>query len=111
MRAEFYLVIQGKPGRYRKEVRELGSIRTAKRKPACAADEVALKLSLEIPDTLFVKPTLEASITVPGPAGPVLTAEVEENIAEIIRQQTGMSVHITAAENTADLREAGEAAL
>lgn len=100
MNAEFYLVIQGKKGRYHSR-RDLGTVEVRKKKPATNQDEIAVKVSLDIPDALFEKPTLQVSASVPDCAdrGPVITTEVADNIAEIIRQQTGMSVRIEAAED------------
>ena len=101
MKLDCYLVVQGKRTQFgvgRDSRRDPGTIRVAKRKPACARDEVAIKLSLDIPDSLFIQPTLEASITVPGPAGPVITAEVQERISEIVQQQTGLTLRIDAAQ-------------
>lgn len=101
MKVECYLIIQGVEPRaihMREERREVGSLRLTKKRPATAPDEIAINLNLDIPDALFIKPTLHASIAVPDNFGlaPEITAEVADNIAEVLRQQTGLRVHISA---------------
>lgn len=100
MKANFYLIIEGKRKSNYANDRRLGTIRVSKGKPSTGADEIALSLNLDIPDALFAKPTLEASIKVPdkGQHGPVITAEVCENIAAIIKEQTGITLNIRAPE-------------
>jgi hypothetical protein len=101
MKLKCYLVIQGKPAKFgpdREQRRDPGNLKLTKAKPSTDRDEIAIALDLEIPDSLFIKPTLEARITVPEctPHGGNITAEVADNIAEEIRRQTGFSVHISA---------------
>ena len=98
-----YLVVQGRRPKYRPRdttEREPGALRLTKTRPQTAADELAVKLEIEIPDSLFIKPTLEARIqvadTVSG--GPVITTEVVDNLAEIIRERTGLAVKLSAVE-------------
>ena len=105
MNLSCYLIVQGKKPRHglnRDGRRDPGTVRVVKSKPACARDEVAIKLSLDIPDTLFVRPSLEAHISVPMPGDPVITADVQERISEIIQQQTGLTVRIEASEGSHD---------
>ena len=101
MKLKCYLVVQGKKPKYglnRETEREAGAIRLTKTKPSTASDEIAVCLDIEIPNSLFIKPTLQASVSVPegSPHGGVITADVADNIADIIRQQTGFSVNVTA---------------
>lgn len=51
---------------------------------------------MEIPDSLFQKPTLQAKFRVPEGTGhgPVITTEVADNIAEIIRREAGVIVRL-----------------
>lgn len=98
-----YLIIQGvKPkfGSERETRREAGTVRVTKNRPNTTASEIAVKLHLELPDALFFKPTLKAEIRVPESTGhsPVITADVADNIADIIREQTGLTVRISSAE-------------
>lgn len=95
-----YLIIEGVKPKFGPDPetrREPGVIYIRKQRPKLKASEIAIKLNLEIPDSLFVTPQLEAKVSVPDVAGgPVITAEVAENIAEVVRQQTGLSLSIQA---------------
>lgn len=70
--------------------------RMTKESPALASNEIAVKVSLEIPDAIFDKPTLEAQIVVPEEAvsKPVISAEVIDNVQDIIKQNTGFEVKL-----------------
>lgn len=72
------------------------AVRVAKNVPRLDANEIALKLKLELPDELFKRPQLEASITVPRDAvtPAVVSAEVGDNIREVVRQQLGIDLTI-----------------
>lgn len=72
------------------------AVRVAKNAPRLDANEIALKLKLELPDELFKRPQLEASITVPRDAvtPAVVSAEVGDNIREVVRQQLGIDLTI-----------------
>ena len=102
MKVACYLVVQGRIPKYgpdREFRREAGTVKLTKTKPHTAKDEIAVKLDIEIPDALYFRPTLEAKISVADNAsyGAVISTEVTDNIAEIIKQQTGFTVHISAA--------------
>lgn len=77
---------------------EAGPIRVSKGKPSTGANEIAIALKLELPIALFQRPDLTANIVVPPERAPfVITPDVQENIAEQIREQTGFTVRIEAA--------------
>jgi hypothetical protein len=95
---EFYLVIGQK---FSAAGHQVGTptIRTAKKKPHCASDEVAIALHLVLPDALFKKPSLQASIVVPDDQVPtVITTELSENIAAALKEQFGITLNISAPE-------------
>lgn len=98
MKAIFYLVIQGKKDpRYPHSPRALGDIQVRKKKPATKANEIAVRLELDIPDALFEKPTLQVRAMVPeGDHGPEISTDVQQDIADVIRERTGLQVSITA---------------
>lgn len=81
------------------------SARLASRVPALASDEIAVKLSVKVPDALFKRPQLQASILIPESAvtAPVVTATVLDNVREILRQQTGLDVTIQLVEGTVEV--------
>lgn len=72
------------------------SSRLTKGSPALAANEIAVKVAIEIPDEIFDKPALTAQITVPKEAvsKPVIAAEVIDNVQDIIKQNTGFEVKL-----------------
>lgn len=74
--------------------------RLTKGNPALASNEIAVKVSIEVPDEIFDKPSLEAKITVPKEAvsQPVISAEVIDNVQEIIKQNTGFEVTLQVVE-------------
>jgi len=100
MKVTCYLVIQGKKARYQ-SWREAGNIKVTKKKPSTAGDEIAVRLQLEIPDSLFEKPSLNVNLKIPDSVqvGGEITPEMTDNIAEIIQAQTGLSVTVSAAES------------
>jgi hypothetical protein len=65
-------------------------------KPTVSRSEIALKISVDLPTSLFVRPQLEAKITVPDHAVTPLEIgmEVTDNIAALIHQQTGFDVKL-----------------
>lgn len=72
------------------------SSRLTKNRPSLEANEIAVKVNLELPDELFDKPQLEATVKVPKEAvsAPVIDAEVVDNVEQIILDQTGFHVKL-----------------
>lgn len=70
--------------------------RLALKKPSLAKDEIAVKVTISVPDALFNRPQLQASITIPESAvtAPVVNATVLDNIQEVLSQQTGLDVAV-----------------
>ncbi|EDY85353.1 hypothetical protein GP5015_1593 [gamma proteobacterium HTCC5015] len=100
MNLSCFLVIQGKKPKYgpnKEHQRVAGNVKVTKTKPSVSSDEIALKLNLVVPDSLYYKPTLEATIAVPNEVehGPVITTEVADNIGQIVREQTGITLEIS----------------
>lgn len=74
-------------------VRGKPSVRVSKGKPSTSANEVAIKLDVKLPVALFLRPDLEAKLTVPAEKVPfTISPEMTTNIAEAIRQSTGLAV-------------------
>jgi hypothetical protein len=61
-----------------------------------ASNAVPIKLALEIPDELFSKPQLQATIKIDKNkvSAPVIDAEVLDNITEMINKQLGVDLKI-----------------
>lgn len=71
--------------------------RLTKSLPALKSGEIALSLTVRLPETLFKKPSLRASIEVPESAvsPPVINGEVVDNIREIVSQKLGVDLQIS----------------
>lgn len=96
---EFHLVVGCKVdqfGRYSKP-----SIRTTKQKPDTEAHEIAVAMRLELPLSLFKKPTLKATLKVSeGQSAPLeITPEIASNIAQVVREQLGITLQVSAPES------------
>lgn len=72
------------------------SARVSVNKPAVSSDEIAVKVAIELPSTLFQRPSLEARITVPDRAvqPPNISLEVIDDIERMIHQNTGFDVKL-----------------
>ena len=72
------------------------SAKLSKNKPAVGRDEVAIKLSIDLPASLFLRPALEARVTVSDkdvtPAS--IDLEIQDNIEEILRDRTGFDIRV-----------------
>lgn len=81
MKKQFYLTIS-----------RSGSIKATKNQPGLDWDEISIGMTLEIPDQIFKKPILNASITIPEDVAmkSPINAEVADNVAEAIEQSTGL---------------------
>ncbi len=70
------------------------SARLSKKAPRLEPGEVPIHLTLALPCSLFQRPSLRATVTVPADkaAPAVIDATVSENIVEQIRAATGLNV-------------------
>lgn len=86
MKTKFYLVVSAN-----------GKVRTAKTQPNLVWNEVSIAMNLEMPDMLFKKPSLQASIVVPNDAATPkeIALDVQEQIKEAIQERVGMEVKLT----------------
>ncbi len=80
-------------------VNKKGVCRVSKGRPRIDIDEVSVNLVVSLPDGLFTKPRLEATITVPDEAAvpDVVNAIVADNTALAIEQATGLKFAISIA--------------
>ena len=76
------------------------SARLTTKEPKLGPRERAISLTLDLPDSLWDEPQLEATITVPEDkvSAPMIDAEVVDNIQEVISQQLGVSLEIAVVE-------------
>ena len=98
MEVTCWILIEGKKTRFGLSGWEAGAIKLTKGKPKTARNQVALKLTLMIPSAIFDEPQLHAIITIPEDAisKPVIDADIQENIVEILSERLGFHVHISA---------------
>lgn len=77
-----------------------GRVRLSHRAPALAANEIAIRFDLDLPDELFTKPTLRASIKVQKEAvsRPMIDAAVLDNIQQVLEQQLGAKIELAVIE-------------
>ena len=76
------------------------SLTVTKNKPNTDSDEIAIKLDLDIPNSLFLKPSLVFKVTVPEEVCslPEIEAKVTDNLAEILAQELGTKVRLEVGE-------------
>ncbi len=93
----FYLVLSKKERGYGL------SGRLTNKAPRLGAGEIVMELNVRVPRALFARPSLRAQLSIPEGTvpGPVISTDVADNIAAVIREQTGLRVEIAAA----DIRE------
>lgn len=82
MKVNFWLIIK-----------EGGSVRTTKGRPDLKWDEVAIKVGVDLPNELFKRPTLSASINIDHHPKLDITAETINNIEEVLKQD-GINVKL-----------------
>lgn len=73
-------------------VNRRGSCRIAVGKPGLDYDEVLIKIFMQIPDELFVKPHLEAAITVKDVPATPIPYELVINTKDQIEQAAGVKI-------------------
>lgn len=90
----FYLALRRFKNRYGNFELEA---RITKRSPALQGGEVAMALKVEVPEAIFMRPSLRAAVTVAPSAvsPPVIETQVVDNVAELLRATFGCDVRIT----------------
>jgi len=78
-----------------------GSVRVTKQCPGLRWDEITVQVTLELPDAVFQRPSLQAEITIPKEAivSTPIKADVKDNIQNVIKQVTGLDFSITVQEH------------
>jgi len=77
-------------------IKRNGSTRITKQPPSIEWDEVFMLLSIELPDKVFDRPLLQASITIAeGQVQPmVITADTVSDVEKVIEERTGFEVKL-----------------
>lgn len=68
---------------------------TRKTKPALDWDEIAVKVNLEVPNELFQRPTIEATVQVKDVPNNAYKPELIIDAVENIEQQTGAKINFS----------------
>ena len=86
MKTDFFLTINAR-----------GGVKTTKNRPNLDWDEVSIKMNMEVPDMLFKKPQLTASILIPESAAvpKEIDVEMQDNIQSAIESATGLNVKLS----------------
>ncbi len=72
------------------------SARITHKKPSLRSDEVAVALTIILPDSLFQKPALKAEIKIDEKIVPQqITAEVIDNIKQIVSDNLGLKIELS----------------
>lgn len=84
-----------------------GNVRIVEREPSLSASEISLKIVLDIPNSLFERPRLEAMMKVPNDAVPKskITTTVTDNVEKIIKTATGLNMKVSIVENEEEKEE------
>lgn len=92
MKVSGYLIVGYDPNR-----RGKASLRITKTMPGLDWDEIAVKLNLELPDELFIKPHLQADITIPADSvsPPHIEAETINDIEEVVSRELGVKLDLS----------------
>lgn len=93
MKTQFYLTVNNR-----------GTVKATKNRPNLGFDEVAVEMNLTLPNALFTKPQLVASIVVPDSAAAPKEVSVEtaDNIRDAIESVAGMEVRLEIVRSESD---------
>lgn len=99
VRVSFHLIVgqyfEERAGRMQPDGKP--ALRVAKNRPDCKAHEVAVFMEMELPAALFLRPSIRTKIIVPDNAAPlVITPQVQDNIAQVLRDQLGIVMTVEA---------------
>lgn len=85
-------------------VSENGDYRVTKPRPNLNVGEIAVKINLEVPESVFAAPSFEATLRVSEEAAapPALSQETITNTRQAIEASTGYKVKLTIAEGEDD---------
>lgn len=77
-----------------------GNVRLAEREPRMAGNEIAVRISLDIPTKIFERPIVQATMKIPDEAVPKtkITPEITDNIQKIIKDATTLNMVVRVVE-------------
>lgn len=73
-----------------------GGAKITGREPRLNANEISLRIYLEVPNAMFERPRLEAIMKVPVEAIPraKITTSLSDNVEKLIKQATGLTMKV-----------------
>jgi len=101
MQISAWLKVEGRETGSKYRPIEPGKVTLTRKKPDTGAQEVAIKIEIEVPDALFLRPTLTAKIAVPedAPISTEVPVEVQDNLAALLSEQMGVQIHVSTESN------------
>lgn len=97
MKAEFWVLLSA--GKNRRGLWQMNMVPQARiNKPASGANQIAVRMTIEVPDSYFDEPQIHAKISIPETGGTrqELTAELSRSMAEHLKNEFGVSVNFLA---------------
>ena len=84
-----------------------GSVKVTKTQPGIDWNEVSIKINVDLPDELFRRPRLKASITIPKEAAITeeINAKTIEDCKEAIKTVTGLEMNISVIKHEEEPKE------
>lgn len=78
-------------------ISKTGNIVVRQQPPRLSANEIAVRFSLDVPNELFQRPVLEASMKIPKEAIPAtkITPKITDNLEQIIKEATGLNMVVS----------------
>lgn len=98
MKFERWLAVYGKKNAKTGKA-ELTDVKLYAKQPPAAANGISVLLSFDLPDALFIKPTISALVHVPsGQDLGVLMADVQGPIEDVLTEHLGLKVELSVAD-------------
>ncbi len=95
MKAEVWLKIEGKRSSYGTKAWSAGQVHAFKSKPNTRGNEIAIKLTLQIPDSVFAEPIFEAKLELPeGTKNFPDKVEVARHLSDAMSDRMGFRVKV-----------------
>lgn len=88
-------------------VSKRGNTKISVNKPSLRMDEIAIQVNFEIPDQLFVKPTLVADISVDEKLATqqLISADVIDNAKKLLSDTLGLELRVSTVDMDVEERE------
>lgn len=98
MQTSFWLRIGASKSRY--GTWEATLPKTSKNKPSTGPGEIAIQVTMDLPESYFIQPEISAKITLPDVDGqrPAVTVDMEKRMAEELKKSLGIVVRFEQAE-------------